>query len=637
MDAEQTGSATAENSLPPRWGWAAELGVIGLWALVVGHQLLNFNPQLWPAGHEFGMAIHPNFIWTQLWQCGDCVFWNGFFNGGYPAFTELHAAVLHPLVIISTVIWGGVNGGKAIIIGSLWMGGMAQWWMAHTMRLGRVARVWSGCLAVAAGHLSGKMELGVLGLVISMAACSLLFAPLLGLLTRTRIRDQQLFGIALALLIVSGQGYLQIGMAVVVPILALLLIQEKKTWWRLAISTAVGLWLAGIFLVPFFHFYPNFGKDLDTFYRSSQPLNLIPLNLVINDPNFYREVSLSKQPYGYLYMTYIGWVPVVLALWGTAAWWPTHKRLFIALWAAVGSFWFLSSGQPFIWLAQIAPTLAGAVRNPTVISGLSVPLILLLSAYGVERIWHWPQAMLVALKAEENPSFWHIYWGRVLLAGLLPLALWSTYQFSQHWLTLYRADFEGTIAAAADSQSTYNAAWVSFPYGEHFWGPFAGERGLKVTNQVRPAFWQDRPTPNPAYEITATEPSLPYQPVPHTNYYQVLHPTEHYAAVLYADGRIQPCEALAQGGHIDVTCNTTESGKLVVQENAWVGWHAAVDGSQTPRLENRWLAVAAPVGKHSYQFRYRPWDVYVGAFISLMGIFVLVYYQVQIGRETRPT
>ena len=40
----------------------------------------------------FGMAIQPHYVWT-LWKtCGACLFWNGFSNGGYPAFVELHAA-----------------------------------------------------------------------------------------------------------------------------------------------------------------------------------------------------------------------------------------------------------------------------------------------------------------------------------------------------------------------------------------------------------------------------------------------------------------------------------------------------------------------------------------------------------------
>ncbi|MCD4737929.1 MAG: hypothetical protein K8R89_01540 [Anaerolineae bacterium] len=109
------------------WIALGELLGIGLWALWVGRAYLDFAPHVWPSGRELGMVIRTHYIWTLLPRCGDCMLWNGFTNGGAPAFAELQGAVLHPLVALATVLWGGINGAKVVLLISLAMAGWAQW------------------------------------------------------------------------------------------------------------------------------------------------------------------------------------------------------------------------------------------------------------------------------------------------------------------------------------------------------------------------------------------------------------------------------------------------------------------------------------------------------------------------------
>ncbi|HEY8476548.1 MAG TPA: hypothetical protein VIN09_06760, partial [Chloroflexota bacterium] len=59
---------------------------------------------------------------------------------------------------------------------------------------------------------------------------------------------------------------------------------------------------------------PEFGKDTDPQFRSAQPFAFVPLNLVINDRAFYTSDALQKFPYPHLYVNFIGWVPLLLAL-----------------------------------------------------------------------------------------------------------------------------------------------------------------------------------------------------------------------------------------------------------------------------------------------------------------------------------
>jgi len=124
------------------WGHLAELAVVVLWAMWVGRAYLSLDPKVWPWGREFDIVLQSEFVWTLLPQCGDCVLWNGFANGGSPAFVDMHGVVLHSIVVITTLLWGPINGAKITIVASLALAGLVQWWLAKALGLGRVARVW---------------------------------------------------------------------------------------------------------------------------------------------------------------------------------------------------------------------------------------------------------------------------------------------------------------------------------------------------------------------------------------------------------------------------------------------------------------------------------------------------------------
>lgn len=103
-----------------------------------------------------------------------------------------------------------------------------------------------------------------------------------------------------------------------------------------------------------------------------------------------------------------------------------------------------------------------------------------------------------------------------------------------------------------------------------------------------------------------------------------MRPDEIYASV-DVNGSIIPCKAVSQGGQIDVWCNTTAEGMLIVREYMWDGWFAWIDGEKAELSGGDWLSVNAPAGKHEFSFHYYPWDVYVGAGLSLIGIFIAVF------------
>ena len=602
-----------------------ELCALLAWAVIFCRSYLDLDPRVMPYGREFGMAIQPSFIWTLLPRCGACVLWNGFVNGGNPAFVELHGVVLHPLVIITTLIWGGTNGAKIALVASFALAGWAQWWLARVLGLGRVARLWSGALAISAGHLAGRMDQGVFGVVLSTAACSLLLAPMIDLALRGRRRTAIVLGALFALALVSGQGYVQIGVVVaVVPAVLLFVLaspRRRRYWKEFALAGILGLLLAGVLVVPLIHFWPNFAKEIDPAFTSVQPIDYLPLNLVIHDPDFYRRPGvLSKQPYPFLYVSYIGWVPIVLALVAIRLTPRRDLSLLACLGLATVLVYLAASLGDAALRSRLGATFVAGVRNPSLIAGLAVPLILAIAAWGLDRLWAASLSSLTFRLSSEHAAkpLLTLPLGRVIVILALLWALFSTYTFDRPWLGTITEGPE--VEAVLDRLRTPTTQWVEPPYGEHLWTPPALPRGLKLTTITRPWHWAGRPDPPPYTRSfrNADDPQAAGSALVAGVLVGDL-PQNQYAAITGGDQPI-PCEARAIGGDIDVTCTSREPGRLIVQENMWTGWYARRDGASVPLHGGTVLSVDAPAGTHHYAFRYRPWDVWLGLGLTFVGL-----------------
>jgi hypothetical protein len=620
------------------WLTVLEISSVIVFSMLVGRDFLDMSPDLWPPGREFGLSIHPHFIWTQLLECGSCILWNGYYNGGMPAFSNLHAPVLHPLVVFSTLIWGAIHGAKIVIVGSLAIAGIGQWWLARVLGLSLLPRIWSAALVVTAGHLAGRLSLGLVGIIVATATCCLVLAPGLMLAQSGKRRHAIGLGIVLALVIVSGSGYMQFGLALaILPAFAVFILDDhlkiRPVWKEFLLAGLLGVLLAGIFLIPMLHFMPQFAKDVDPTFGSAQPIKYVPLSFVIDDLNYYFSSTLEKLPFPDLYVNYIGWIPVVLAFLPLVFVRPAEKRKLIFFWLAIFLVLLVSSASILKIIFKITPTIAAMVRFPAYITGLAVPLILGLAAWGIDRIlrYDWPSKLLSPSYKPKFPGLLRVISGVIVLL-VLSISVVFTYQFSQHWL--YTVKQSPGPYRVIDAAQTPDSQWVSMPHGEHFWAALAADAGLKLTNQFRPSRWKERQIPeafiegdrrgprtgNPGYlgqidGISLTE-----------------IPENTYAAVYTGYGRI-PCQAKARGGYIDVTCENDKPGVLMVQENLWSGWQVKYDGlrvnmadpdwqdSVFPMIEGGpWLATFAPAGLHQYEFRYRPWDIWVGLLLTVGGI-----------------
>ena len=170
------------------------------------------------------------------------------------------------------------------------------------------------------------------------------------------------------------------------------------------------------------------------------------------------------------------------------------------------------------------------------------------------------------------------------------------------------------------------------PYGDHFWNISAISAKVKLGDVNSPWFWKNR-NPPPAYLLVTRDAVDINDP----NYIGsvldlnlIINPENEYAYIQSGDQKI-PCSAHAVGGNIDVTCPDSPAGKLIVMENSWNGWTAKRDNIGSPLLDSNWLSIDAPAGTHTYSFRYKPWDVWVGLGLTILGIAGCIYF----GRKGR--
>ncbi len=608
-----------------------ELSLLAFWVMIVGREYLVFDPGFVPTGREFLSAVSTHHLWERFSACGWCALWNGAQRGGFPAFVDPHGSMLHPIVMLTTSLFGVINGTKVTLLASLWFAGVAQWWIARELRLGWLPRIWSALLVVVGGHLAGRMELGALGVVLSTAMCSLAFPAALSLLRSGGRREGVILGVVLASAVVAGQGYMQAALLASLPAFGFLVLDErlrpKPIWREVARSAVLALLLAAPFLVPFLHFYPNFVKDVDPQFSVAQPLSFLPLNLVIDDTDFFLGDALSKQPFPHLYVLYIGWTPVLLAFAALLLVRPPDRRMSYFFVSAIFLIFLAASAVSLRMAVGFIPALAG-IRHPPQIAGLAVPLILGLAAYGLHQLLRkdWP-----TLKLEHpawrrlSPLSFSLHW--VLLIPLV-FSIRSAYTFAQGWLAVQA--IPGEVAPVLEGLATRDLQWVQPPFGRHDYIEPAIARGFKLSPGIMTWGWKDRDLPRPILEASAEGP-----PAEAAAQLTEIREIAIYAldSPLYAEvrGNELPaaCAASGTGGRIRVTCDNGLPGRLVVQENMWTGWKAWRDGFEVPLLGQRWLEVKAPAGEHVYEFRYLPWDVPLGLILLAVGMLLAAWWLVR--------
>jgi hypothetical protein len=535
--------------------------------------------------------------------------------------------------MLPTLIFGVVIGVKFAIVLSLWLAGVAQWWLARILNLGKPARIWSAFMAVVGGHLAGKLDVGAFGLVISTATSSLALVAALELGVTGKRRSSLVLAIAGALVIVSGQGYLQLALLSWAPAILLLLLNKnyrlRPIWREYLLALVIGILLTGIFIIPVAHFWPNLTKFTDDVFASAQPFEYGPINLIIRDYDFLRSDLLGKLPFPYLYITYIGWVPILFALASLLFVRGSKNPLFSSLFLGLFLMFFVASAIPLRWLVKVFPQLSG-FRHPALVANLTIPIILALGAYGLDKLLslNWPQ-LIIKSRAEllEKALSLNLAW---ILVIPLYFGVKSAYDFGQMFL---KTDDLSDVYEIIGTLKTSDLQWVSTPYGEHFWVEPALEAGMKVAPVVWAWNWESREHPQTTIIATRGEAPPNANLVGSLNGISIYRFTNQTYAFIDTGAQKIPCFATGNGGDLTVKCSSNTSGKVLVQENSSNGWLAWRDGERVLLQDSQWLSVDAPAGQHEYRFRYLPIDVLIGMILTITGFAITIW----LWRRSSPT
>lgn len=618
-----------------------EVMIVLIFALLFCRPYLNFSQQEVPIGREFLSNIQMHNIWNDMKECGACTLWYGNVAGGFPAFVDTQSSVLHPLVILGTIAFGVLNGAKFTLVATFALVGVGFLWLGKVLGLRRVVRVWGACLAIVSGHLAPRMELGGFSLVLSMGMASLVIPALISLAKNDDRRSIAVLSIVIALLVVSGNGYAQVGLVFCLPAAIFLVPWNRKRLTGFIKSTLIAfvlaLLLASPFLLPFGHFLPEVAKDFDLDFSNTQPFSYVPLNLVIRDIHFYLSDVLEKPPWIAHFAFYLGWIPILLAAWGLIKARDQEERritLFLATFALIAL--YIASGIPLAWLVDkikirpIAELIAG-VRYISFVTGLAIPPILGLAVIGLDQIFDYGENRLVVVfeNSRQNASKLHVDL-RWFLAVPLIAAISGAWIFNGQWIkTMKRVTSVQSVIQALETPSLQ---WVNVPFGEHYFVEPAIQNGLKLaTDFYRTWHWRDRPRPEPLYEANRGDPPdqmVEIQVLSDIHIHKAVVIRE-YAKILHTDGTVTPCRAWGMGGNINVECPDNKGGTLIVEENNWSGWTAELDGSPVSLNDEIWLSIDTPQGKHQLALRYRPWDVPLGLLLLVVGLIVCAIFWVK--------
>jgi hypothetical protein len=599
-----------------------ELAIVVGVAAWIGRDYLHLDYLEVPSSPEFMAHIQSHGFWTLLVECGSCALWNSSAQGGFPAFADYSGSGIHPVIGLATYVWGFIVGSKIAIVLSIGIAGCSQWWLGRELNIKGVLRVWGAIVVLAGGHLASRMETGAFPVLFSTALCSLMIPGIIRLAKSGESRDSVILGILLASSLASGGVHLQIGLMAVIPGLFILLLShqglDKDLGKKFVLAAGIGLLLAAPFLIPFLHFVPNIETQATSDIRNAQPLEYIPLNFVIRDPAFNLGNALGKIGDSADYISYIGWLPILLAFVGFAQL-IKHPDGRIGFFLVSGIMLSLYLASDLPWRGYLnRSTFNGAVIQPGYILGITVPLIVGLASLGANDLFD-VEHRLTSLFLGRRKTKVRISLFALLLIFPLSHNIISNISASREYLTTRFQSREVGWSIKA-LYSTETQEWVSTPEGESaFIAPAVSSR-LKLSSSLLPWNWRDRELPIPRLEasreaITGALVIYQSQEVGGTSIY--IRPEVHYAMVESSTER-SPCEAEGLGGHLVVNCNNEEPGILMIKENNFDGWKVSRDGDPIPLHGGTWLSVDAPPGEHEYIFDYSPWDVKVG--LVLFGI-----------------
>lgn len=612
-----------------------EIGLLVGWTWLFAAGLLDFSSNTLPFGAELENETSSNWAWDDFRDCGLCALWNGYQNGGFPTLADPMTPVLHPILAAPALVFGAFNGIKATLWLALLVAGIGQWWLSRELGLGLIARLWSGALTISSGNLAGRIDGGVVAFLVSLAAYMILLPILYRFLRQPSRRSAALLGLAGGSFLLAGQQYLQMGALMLSPVLLLFAWAERR---RLRIfiqygilASSIAILTSALFLLSISSVLGRLRKYQDPYFTRAQPMKWIPINLVLDDWDFYRSDALHKVPFPYMHITFIGWIAVVLAAIGvTAAWRRRSIMTAIGIGFILGS-WWIASADPFKRMYEAGeghPRIQGfatGMASTPLMAALAVPVIITFGAIGLDKL------TTSGFARYRRPSRHRLNTSRFL--GVITLALLflvaaasvrQTEAFTQRTTTLRDWNLTG-MNQIFDLLRTEDVQWVQPVWGEGYWGIWSRERRLKVAWYWDSWLTDASPPPALLEAVRGTDqPDWADKKIGTVDDLTVYtRANAWYASATLNDGSIVPCVAHGWGATLRIACDLPAPGRLRVYENNVPGWRATLAGQPVPVARDQgWIGIDVPAGESTTELRYRPWEFWVGLALSLVGLVI---------------
>ena len=602
--------------LPKNIDLVLEIGALVVWALFVGKNYFDFNPAMIVASQDYSLQIYNSAIWSWIGKCGSCILWNGAINGGYPTFADAQGSQFHPLVILTSLIWGVPNGSKIVMLFVLVIVGIGQWWLAKELGLGRLARIWTAAMAVVGPEIGARMESGLMNITLATAMTSLMLPIIVRMFKHgARPKYVVVLGILFASLILSGQGYIQLSFVIgLCPVILYFLIRsfnplkfipQAKGFLKAGL---LGGLLSGFLIVPYIHLMPFVDKD------ANSSLNY-GLSIIQTMQSLVGKIEKPGT-----WWLYLGWITILLFFLAVFFARKEDQKIIRSL-AFIAAFILFLSTNEFLTLAvNIIPSV-DHIRFPNLLSGLSIPFILCTAGFGIETL-----IQLYKEAREKLSPRWENLFPIAALALVVVCikGVQNAKETNTQFLNLTPIDNLARYDNLFDFPDTQ---WVASTLDDRSSIIRMLYAGYHQVDVYEPYFWRNRQLPGPLIRLYNFEPPKEENGILiGENLWMVNYPENTFADVKVGLAQTV-CTAENTGGFIDVTCDAPADGVLTVKEFYFSGWKLWIDGRRATLFHNGdFLASLAPAGKHTYQFRYDPWDVKVGAVMTLLGVILAIFW-----------
>lgn len=553
---------------------------------------------------------------------------------------------MHPLSMLLSLVYGVVAGASLIQSSAFLLVGIASWWIAYNLQVTRLARIWLAIASMLGGHIVCRLELGSLGMPLSLASLWLSYAALLHYwIAPTRLRAI-LFGVCLGGLLTAGQVYYQYFFVLSIGILAMygwrtgVLVHRVAMRSDLLVSIAIGLLIAAPLLLNSSMTLGIYTKESELDMKYAAPFSTQVLNFLLPKAAYARIEGLNPAPFPWAYATYIGFLPLI----GTALFFrsirnPPH-RIAANIAGCAGLLAMLMATGLFSKLLialnlSMVTTLASGFRWVAIYNGVSGLVILFLCGLGIHAFvaGHVPLPSSVTALFEKIQRY-TIIDTRIVLAGVFALYnVLGLYDFASPLIRSLPVSSPTSRQVIAD-MATLPQGYLEMP--DWMFLP-AMEAGIKNPRYVSSIAVKGHSFPPANYFLTQKVPESPTTQLrAYADNWLLLRndvPDSAYAAIQTHSGATIPCRHRGDGGDITVECEADEAGILRVHEFALDGWMVtSSDGTTSPVPIGDWLTVATPAGGTTYRFTYTPWYAWVGVWLiptSWFVVFVLLWRAVR--------